>query len=350
MILKLSFFIILLAFIFQSLKSLELHASLCTEDKKMLILSQSESESSDILQEYFEAYDSKVIQAFLDESAELNIEKNFFISRGKKFWLDEFYMVYFRTWGNSLSRSLAHKWQPLFEGQGIPCLETLFTKNLVHNKYRMLQLFKDKGIPHPSTIIAMEGSREELLQRIEEKFTNKIVIKAEGSGGKKTFFHSVSDQEGILQTLQREFFQGNEIEFPVVVQKYITNKDSENLSYHFRVIVISAELVLAMRFTAKDSETLASNIALGANSELISLDFLTSEQKNMLLYACNVMHVKVAGVDLILTQEGKMFILDVNNSPGLMTAYKLGEDKHLKKIVQFSQNHRTSLKFENFFP
>jgi glutathione synthase/RimK-type ligase-like ATP-grasp enzyme len=87
-----------------------------------------------------------------------------------------------------------------------------------------------------------------------------------------------------------------------------------------------------MRFTSASEAELASNMALGGSAELLPANFLSKEEVVILRNAAAATSINIAGIDF-LKVGGELFVLEVNNSPGLYTACKLGTEKHLSDIV-----------------
>lgn len=98
-----------------------------------------------------------------------------------------------------------------------------------------------------------------------------------------------------------------------------------------------AKIAVCMRFTAKDQQTLASNISLGGSAQLEQINIFSENQQYNIIQACKALNITIAGVDLI-KKDDKIYILEVNNSPGLCTSYNLGCDNHLNMIVEYCIN------------
>ena len=94
----------------------------------------------------------------------------------------------------------------------------------------------------------------------------------------------------------------------ILVQEFIKEAHGKDL----RCFVIDGKVVAAIERVAPLGEFRA-NLHLGGTAEEVKL---TSEEKKMAINAAKVMDLKVAGVDIIRSNEGPK-VLEVNSSPGI---------------------------------
>ena len=307
--------------------------------KRIIILSQSESDSSIQLEKTYAAYGHEVVSAFLDSSTRIDEKKSFIYFRGRRYTIKDFDLAYFRTWGNAKARDLAYAWQSAFERHGVPCVDPLRAKRYANNRYDMMQLFYTNRIPAPKTLIVRVGTPvDTCLSMIKQNFDHMVVIKGEGSGGKNLSFVNVVDEQKLRKVLLTSYLIDARVgPNPLVLQQYISSKDQAGFSYHYRILVAGGEIIWTMRFTASSNQTYASNMALGANAEMAKVDAVFSaEQQREIIRACNLMGVNIAGVDATVV-NGTLYIFEVNDSPGLRLPYLLTKSKSfIEKIVSYS--------------
>lgn len=78
-------------------------------------------------------------------------------------------------------------------------------------------------------------------------------------------------------------------------------------------ILIIGEHVYAMRRFPKDGDFRA-NFSLGGTVELVTID---EETKALAMKALACIGLSIGGVDVLITSEGKRYILEVNHNPGI---------------------------------
>ncbi len=307
--------------------------------KRVIIFSQSKSDSSIQLEKTYAAYGHEVVSAFLDSSTRIDEKRGLIYLRGGRYSIKDFDLAYFRTWGKAKARDLAYAWQSAFERHGVPCVDPLRAKRYANNRYDMMQLFDTHRIPTPKTLIVEVGTPiDACLSMIKQNFDHMVVIKGEGSGGRNLSFIHVDDGQKLRKVLLTNYLVGARVgPKPLVLQQYISSKNKAGFSYHYRILVVGSEIIGAMRFTASNKQTCASNMALGANAETVELDAVFSaEQQEEIRRACNLMGVDIAGVDATVV-NGRLYIFEVNDSPGLSPPYLLTKSKSfIEKIVSYS--------------
>lgn len=276
------------------------------EGKKVMILSQASSHSNTYLKRGYEKRGHKVVIVFLNTSTRLDASKGTLTTGEASYALQDFDLAYFRTWGNEQARGLAHAWQPIFEKWGVPCMDPLKAKLCNDNKHIMMRLFQEHHIPMPKTVIIEAGtSIEACLKTIKAHFTDLVVIKGEGSGGKGVSFVPTQDEKQLRKTLLAKYTRSDQLALkPLVLQQYVPSKNADGYSYHYRIMVAGSEIVAAARFTASSKTRYASNVSLGAKPTLISIDEVFSpEQQAEIKRACQLTGANVAGVDATLVNS-----------------------------------------------
>jgi glutathione synthase/RimK-type ligase-like ATP-grasp enzyme len=302
------------------------------------LLSQGPSESNDILIEFFKYRNVRVDCFHILEDILVPERLEIICPRvGQSFAIDSYTFCYGRTWGDSLARDRLHAWQRTLARLNVSPLDPLAGVQNNDDKLRMTEVLRQAEIPVPQTTIISAGvSLSEAILRIRCHFKGQIVVKANGSGGAHVHFTStVRNADDLVAIIQRYCTNGILAE-PLVIQQYIPSKDDKQCSYHYRALLVAGELYAVMRFTAGDKQTLASNIAIGGSAEIVPVSRFSADDRSILRRAAGAMEINIAGVDFLKAPESPLLVLEVNNSPGLNTAYTLGITEHLDAIVGFA--------------
>ena len=59
------------------------------------------------------------------------------------------------------------------------------------------------------------------------------------------------------------------------------------------------------------------NLALGAQEEFIDIRKMPEEMKKIAVEGARVLEIQIAGVDILIDKNNKMWLLEVNRGPGL---------------------------------
>jgi ribosomal protein S6--L-glutamate ligase len=169
------------------------------------------------------------------------------------------------------------------------------------DKLRALQILSGHEIPFPLT--AFVRDRESVRDAIAQVGGPPVILKlTEGSQGAGVILaDTAKGAEAILESLllARQ---------SVIVQKFVSESSGSDL----RAFVVGGRVVAAMRRRAAPDE-FRSNVHRGGRPERVRLD---SELERLALRATQILGLRVAGVDLIESDEGPL-VLEVNSSPGL---------------------------------
>ena len=93
-----------------------------------------------------------------------------------------------------------------------------------------------------------------------------------------------------------------------VVQEFIKEAGGADI----RAFVVDGEIIASMRRSAMEGE-FRSNLHRGGNAAVYEM---SQEEKDTALKACDILGLKIAGVDMLQSDRGPL-ILEVNASPGL---------------------------------
>lgn len=183
----------------------------------------------------------------------------------------------------------------------------VFTLNSSHaiavsrDKLRCLQLLSRHDIGMPATAFARD--RKDVLPAIKRVGGAPVIIKVlEGTQGAGVILAETDKiAEAIVETLQTA--RQN-----VLIQKFVAESKGRDI----RAFVVGDRVVAAMRRSASEGEY-RSNVHRGGKTEKVEL---TEEYQRTAIRACQIVGLRVAGVDMLESSEGPK-ILEINSSPGL---------------------------------
>ncbi|HWA77891.1 MAG TPA: RimK family alpha-L-glutamate ligase [Polyangiaceae bacterium] len=187
------------------------------------------------------------------------------------------------------------------EQMGVFTLNSARAIGTSRDKLRTLQILSRHDVGFPST--AFIRDRESVRDAIERVGGPPVIIKlTEGSQGAGVILADSSKAaEAVLETLL--LARQN-----VLVQKFVSESSGNDL----RALVVGGRVIAAMRRRAAPDE-FRSNVHRGGRTERVRLD---PEVERLAVQATQILGLRVAGVDLIESDEGPL-VLEVNSSPGL---------------------------------
>jgi len=191
------------------------------------------------------------------------------------------------------------------------------------DKLNALQILAKEGINLPKT--AFSTSIKEIDHLIEQVGGTPLIIKLlEGTQGMGVILaESYQSAKSVI-----EAFQGLNID--ILVQEFIQEANGSDL----RCFVIGDKVVAAMKRLSNPGEFRA-NLHRGGKAENVKL---TAEERNMAIKSAKVMGLKVAGVDMIRSDQGPL-VLEVNSSPGLEGIETVTGIDVSDKIIEFLEKN-----------
>lgn len=191
------------------------------------------------------------------------------------------------------------------------------------DKFRSLQLLARKGIPMPRTGFAQSPDNTEDLIRMVGGAP--LVIKLlEGTQGKGVI---LADSHQSAVSIVNAF---KEMSANILVQEFI----QESRGTDIRCLVVGDKVIAAIKRQAKEGEFRA-NVHQGGQAMKVKL---TSEERHIAIAAAKAMGLKLAGVDLIRSNQGPL-VLEINSSPGLEGVERATQVNIAGKIIQFIEKH-----------
>lgn len=179
------------------------------------------------------------------------------------------------------------------------------------DKLRSMQLLATNGVDIPKTVVARETRDVDGL--IELVGSTPVIIKiAKGSQGVGVV---LAETKKAARSIIQAFYSQN---VNILVQEFIAEAKGEDV----RVFIIDGKVVAGMKRKTLDADEFRSNINLGGVGEPVVLN---RNERAIALKAAKIMHLSIAGVDLLRSNRGPL-VMEVNAFPmltGIETATKI---------------------------
>ena len=187
------------------------------------------------------------------------------------------------------------------------------------DKMRSLQVLTEAGLLVPATVLTR--NTQSLRTAIEAAKGLPVVLKIlRGTQGVGVMLvHTPISLGSVLDTLRT-------LDQDVIIQQFIV----EGAGRDYRAFVVGDRVIAAMLRTAPQGE-FRSNIHRGGSAQVIRL---TKKFEQAAIRATKVLGLKIAGVDLIESNEGPM-VLEVNSSPGFEGIEKATGINVAKAIIRY---------------
>ncbi len=188
-----------------------------------------------------------------------------------------------------------------FEMMGVYCVNESQAIARSRDKLRCLQILSRHDIGMPPTVYTRQA--EHIQRCIEQVNGPPVVVKLlEGTQGIGVILAETTAAASSVI----EAFHG--LDQNILIQQFIREAKGADI----RALVVGRKVVAAMRRQAVAGE-FRSNIHRGGKATKMRLP---PEYRKTALAAARVLGLRVAGVDMIESQEGPM-VMEVNSSPGL---------------------------------
>jgi ribosomal protein S6--L-glutamate ligase len=170
------------------------------------------------------------------------------------------------------------------------------------DKLRSMQLLARYNVDIPKTVVARQTQDVEGL--IEMVGGAPLIIKvARGSQGVGVV---LAETKKAARSIIQAFYSQN---VNILVQEFISEAHGEDI----RVFVIDGKVEAAMKRKTLDEDEFRSNINLGGLGEPVEL---TAREERAAIRAAKVMHLSIAGVDILRSKRGPL-VMEVNAFPML---------------------------------
>lgn len=185
-----------------------------------------------------------------------------------------------------------------------------FTYFLLNKTVRMpkTRAFVDPGYDENGEIEPEPNTVENIAQKITEEFVLPVVIKPNSLSGGKNYFLCGSNQE-IQLSLGKIFEKNKNYDYLALAQEYISPKAE------YRVVVFKNEIVLVYTRKIKIIE-----------------EKIISELQDFIKPIFPVLPIGFAGLDVIVTEGGEKYLLEINSEPGFANFVKKNSDGALTEM------------------
>jgi ribosomal protein S6--L-glutamate ligase len=188
-----------------------------------------------------------------------------------------------------------------FEMMGVYCLNESQAIARSRDKLRCLQILSRHDLGMPPTVYTRQA--EHVAGSMARVDGPPVVVKLlQGTQG----IGVVLAESTAAASSVVEAFHG--LDQDILIQKFIAEANGADI----RALVVGRKVVAAMKRQAVTGE-FRSNIHRGGRARKVRL---SAESRKTALAAARVLGLRVAGVDMIESNEGPM-IMEVNSSPGL---------------------------------
>lgn len=210
------------------------------------------------------------------------------------------------------------------ERYGIFCVNSRQCIEECYDKYRTYLKMSDAKIPTPKTaLITSEHGIEAAFKKVGGKFP--CVIKTlTGEQGVGVFI--VDTVEGMKSTLQTVWKLKESTE--VIIQEFL------EANFDMRIHILGGKYIAGMkRFKIK--QDFRSNFSLGGKVGELKI---TEEIEKIAILAAKCVGAAWAGVDILETKDGKLYVLEINASPGTDGIEKASKVPVTKKVIKYITN------------
>lgn len=188
------------------------------------------------------------------------------------------------------------------------------------DKLRSMQLLARYGVDIPKTVVARQTKDVDGL--IEMVGGLPLIIKVtRGSQGVGVV---LAETKKAARSIIQAFYSQN---VNIMVQEFIAEARGEDI----RAFVIRGKVVAAMKRKTLDEEEFRSNINLGGVGEPVEL---TKREERAAIKAAKVMHLSIAGVDILRSKRGPL-VMEVNAFPMLAGIEAATEVNVADLIIQY---------------
>ena len=187
------------------------------------------------------------------------------------------------------------------ERMGITAAVTSDSITRSRDKLMCSQVLVNEGIGVPNTYYSNGADDPEFI--LDRMGGAPLIIKLlEGTHGVGVV---LADNNKTAETIIETFAKTGQ---KFVVQEFIKEAGGADI----RAFVVDGEIIASMRRSAMEGE-FRSNLHRGGNAAIYHM---SAEEKETALKACEILGLKIAGVDMLQSERGPL-ILEVNASPGL---------------------------------
>lgn len=185
------------------------------------------------------------------------------------------------------------------------------------DKLRSMQLLARYNVDIPKTVVAREA--RDVGGLIDMAGGVPLIIKiARGSQGVGVV---LAETKKAARSIIQAFYSQN---VNILVQEFIGEANGEDV----RVFIIDGKVVAAMKRKTLDEDEFRSNINLGGVGEPVEL---TRREIRVALKAAKIMHLSIAGVDILRSKRGPL-VMEVNAFP-MLTGIEAATNVNIADLI-----------------
>jgi RimK family alpha-L-glutamate ligase len=201
------------------------------------------------------------------------------------------------------------------ENLGVRAVNSASSIERTVDKYYTSFILADAGIPTPRTLVTEDFRTALAACREMGDAVLKPLFGSEGKG-----IVRVTEEETAYRVLRS--WELNR--YIYCIQEYIPHHQED-----IRAFVVGDRVVAAMRRRGKKWKT---NVSQGAEIEPMTL---SSEMETLALRASRLIDLDYAGVDLMIAEDGKTYVLEINSIPGWRGLQKITSRKIAESIINY---------------
>jgi glutathione synthase/RimK-type ligase-like ATP-grasp enzyme len=185
-----------------------------------------------------------------------------------------------------------------------------------------------------------EKSYEEIISSIEENFQYPLIIKR-NRGSQGTHVFKVNDKNALLSSITNVFnINSNNFDYVALAQDYI------EIKAEYRAIYLNGSLIFIYEKNIENAIYDGSNLSRlhrdGAKAILVKDNNLLNKIDEFCLKLFKKMIIPFCGLDVVIDNQGILWLLEANSSPGFSYIIRDGGEneviKMYKKIIMLLVN------------
>ena len=246
----------------------------------------------------------------------------FITSLGKM--VTDFDLVYFRRAGKGFA-VLAGTLAPALDFLKVKYFDTTWGEiGPVGSKLTSMVKLAIADLPIIPSLYYWESQVEANIDTIAEKLGYPMVAKELGIqlGRGVHLIKSKGDFDSLPIKLE-----GRSQNSQYLFQKYIEKEDE------YRLLVLKDKVAVAEKKIATVEGEFRNNVALGAREEFLDVNSVASEVNETAINGAKALGIQIAGADVTVDKEGKVWLLEINRGPGL--TYDTSISPEIDELAKF---------------
>jgi ribosomal protein S6--L-glutamate ligase len=244
--------------------------------------------------------------------------------RGNKIWnkgmrLERPDVCLVRGFGPGTQEQISKRLSVIYqlEQTGVRVVNPLKPLLNARNKYVAILTLAKANLPIPPTFITESSLEAYLKTKRFRAVVYKPIIGSMGYGSLK--FDDADLAYNAYQTLER-------VGKPIYMQEYLPSRDGD-----IRAFVIGEDVIATMIRRAANG-LWKSNIAQGGKPVAVQV---SKEIVELSVKATKALGLEYAGVDILETETGRKYVLEVNASPSWQALQKVSKVNVARKIIEY---------------